>query len=105
MPSFTWLDLLWLAVPLYVVIQAVAVWRATGTARLIAGAPLIVMVPVFALTIAGLVRNSNLWPLLLLFSSPLALLYVAIAAIAGPSRRTGPAPPGPPRPETPRGRL
>ena len=74
------LDLLWLTVPAYVIIQFLALaWSSRGT-RLAAGLPLVVMVPVFAFTIVGLVQESNLWPLLMLFASPVALVYVAVAA-------------------------
>ena len=93
------LSLLWLAVPAYLVMQAVVLWRSSGRARLVAGAPLIVMVPVFALSIAGLILNKNLWPLLVLFASPLALLYVCIAAFVIPRSTLQPS--ADPRPDTP----
>jgi hypothetical protein len=76
------LSLLWLAVPAYVILQAIVLWRSAGVARILAGVPLLGMIPVFVYTVMGLINNSNLWPLLLLFSSPVALLYVSVAAIA-----------------------
>ena len=93
------LSALWLTVPAYLVVQAVVLRRSSGRARLAAGAPLIVMVPVFALSIAGLILNKNLWPLFLLFTSPLALLYVCIAAFVVP--RATPQPPPGTNPGTP----
>ena len=84
------LSLLWLALPAYLILQVIVLWRSSGRARLAAGAPLIVMVPVFIYTIVGLIQGSNLWPLLLLFTSPLAMLYVGIIAIV--SHRPAPQP-------------
>jgi len=73
-------DLIWLAVPLYVVLQAVALARPGG--RLAAAVPLAVMVPVFAFTGVSLALQSNLWPLLLLMASPVAVLYLAVVLLA-----------------------
>ena len=81
------LNLLWLTVPAYLVMQVVVLWRSSGRERLAAGAPLIVMVPAFILSIAGLILNKNLWPLALLLASPLALLYVCIAAFVQTTRK------------------
>jgi len=78
--------LLWLAVPAYVVLQILALVWARGMARFLAGAPLIVMVPVFAYTMNALAQDSNLWPLLLLFSSPVAMVYAGVATVV--ARRT-----------------
>jgi len=75
------LDLLWLAVPLYLILQIIVLVRTSGTNRALAGAPLFIMVPIYIYTIVALMQQSNLWPLLLLFSSPVALLYVTGAAI------------------------
>lgn len=75
-------DLLWLTIPAYFIVQFVALARTSGRARIAAGLPLAVMVPALAVTVIGFVRGSNLWPLLLLLASPLALAYVAVAAFA-----------------------
>ena len=75
------LDLLWLTIPAYVVVQVVALMRSSGGSRTAAALPLFVMVPVFALTAVALVQESNLWPLLKLFAIPVALLYVAVVAL------------------------
>ena len=74
------LDLLWLSVLAYVVVQIIVLRRAAGFGRFAAGLPLVVMVPIFLLTVYGLVQQSNLWPILLLLSSPVAFLYVVIVA-------------------------
>ena len=75
------LDLLWLTIPAYVVLQVVALMRSSDGSRVAAVLPLFVMVPVFALTAVALVQESNLWPLLMLFASPVALLYVGAIAL------------------------
>jgi hypothetical protein len=79
------LDLLWLAVPAYVILQVLALAWSTGRARLVAGAPLIVMAPIFVLSVVGLLQGSNLWPLPLLFASPPAMLYAGVAALIAKS--------------------
>ena len=71
-------DLIWLAVPAYILLQFVVVWRSSGLTRWVAALPLAVMVPIFILTVVALLQESNLWPLLLLFASPVALLYVVV---------------------------
>lgn len=83
------LVLMWLAVPAYVVVQILALAWTTGRTRLIAGAPLVVMVPVFGYTALALAQESNLWPLLLLFTAPVALTYVTAVAVAS---RLNPSP-------------
>lgn len=76
-------DLIWLAVPLYLVLQAVALMRPGSRAAAVV--PLAVMAAVFAYTGVALAQESNLWPLTLLFVSPVAVLYLAGVFLA---RRT-----------------
>ena len=78
-------DLIWLAVPLYVVLQVVALKRPGS--RVAGAVPLAVMVPVFVATVVGIVQQSNLWPLLLLMASPVAVLYLTVVLLTG--RRAG----------------
>jgi heme A synthase len=82
------LDLLWLTIPAYVVMQVVAMMRSSGGSRMAATLPLFVMVPVFVHAAVGLVQESNLWPLLMLFVSPAALLYVTVVAFLPRRSRT-----------------
>jgi hypothetical protein len=84
------LDLLWLTIPAYVIVQVVALMRSAGGSRVAAALPLFVMVPVFALTAIAFAQKSNLWPLWMLFASPIALLYVAVFALF--SGRSGTSP-------------
>jgi hypothetical protein len=71
-------DLLWLSVAAYLVLQAVVIARSSGPARWVAAAPLAVMIPIGVLTAIAFAQESNLWPLWLLFASPVALLYVVV---------------------------
>ena len=75
------LPLLWLSVLAYLVMQIFLLVRPLGGTRGAVALPLIVMVPVLASTVAGMVEQSNLWPLILLLTSPLAFLYLLIVAL------------------------
>ncbi len=75
------LDLIWLTIPAYVVVQVIALMRSSTGSRMVAALPLFVMVPVFIHAVVGLVQESNLWPLLMVFVSPIALLYVVMVAL------------------------
>jgi hypothetical protein len=89
-------DYLWLTVPAYLVVQVFVLLRSSGPSRMAATLPLLVMIPVFVLTGIAYAQDSNLWPLWLLFASPVALLYVVIVALfqlAG-KQGTGPRPAG-----------
>ena len=74
-------DLIWLAVPAYIILQFVVIWRSSGPSRWVAALPLVVMVPVFIVSVGALLQESNLWFLFLYFTSPVALLYVVIVAL------------------------
>ncbi len=80
-------DLVWLAVPAYLLVQAVAISRTSGGMRVAAALPLAVMVPMFVYTAVAFAQASNLWPLGLLFLSPLALVYVTVIWLVG--RKSG----------------
>ena len=73
-------DLIWLAVPAYIILQFVVIWRSSGPSRWVAALPLVVMVPIVEITVIDLTQGSNIWPLLLLLASPVALLYVVVVA-------------------------
>ena len=75
------LDLIWLTIPGYVVVQIIAMMRSSNGSRMTAALPLFVMVPVFVHAAVGLMQQSNLWPLLMIFASPIALLYVVVVAL------------------------
>ena len=62
--------------PAYVIAQVVAVWRLRSGWRWASLVPVPPMIFVVAATIKFLIEQGNLWPLLLLFASPLALAYM-----------------------------
>jgi hypothetical protein len=86
------LDLWWLVVLAYLALQVIALARLSGGARAAAAAPLVVMIPVAVITAIGLAQASNLWPLLLLLASPLALAYLGVVFFFArkPSSPAGP---------------
>ena len=74
------LVLLWIIVFVYAAIQLAVLFLSSGRARLLLALPLIFMAPIYVFTVIALFQESNLWPLWLLFSSPVALLYLLILA-------------------------
>lgn len=78
--------LMYLSVPAYVVLQFYAPWRLTGAWRVAAVAPLALMAPVFIATTYFYAMQSNLWPLSLLFASPVACLgLLGLLWLGGPT--------------------
>ena len=68
-----------LASPLiYLVIQIIAAIKLKGFNRVIVALPAPVMLIVVMVTFYGYQQQWNLWPIYLIFISPLAILYVAI---------------------------
>jgi len=69
-------DLIWLCVPGYIILQTMLLTIPAERPR---GAmlPLVVMSAVLVITAFLFATGSNLWPLYLLFTAPLAFLYVA----------------------------
>jgi len=68
-----------LVIPLYVLVQAVVLWRVRGLWRWAAALPLLGMLPFFVLA-AFEYNQSNLWPLPLILSSPVAIVVLLIIA-------------------------
>ena len=65
-----------MAVPLYFVLQAWLLWRLHGGWRKAAAAPLWPMGLVLAYTVCAFLDGSNIFPLVLIFTAPLAFLYL-----------------------------
>lgn len=63
---------------LYVALQIVAVVMLRGVWRVASLIPAVPMALVFLATVVGLFQGSNLWPILMLFTGPPALLYVVV---------------------------
>ena len=73
--------LIFLAVPGYFVLQATLTSRTSGGWRKASLVPLVLMVPIMAYTLFALAAQSNLWPLLLIFTAPLAFLYLVCLSV------------------------
>ncbi len=72
---------MWICVAAYLAAQCYTAIAWRGGWRRAALVPLVGMVPVVVLTIQGCHEQSNLWPILLLFSGPPALLYLVVLMI------------------------
>jgi hypothetical protein len=72
--------MIWSA-PGYLVLQALALWRLRGGWRLAAAIPAVPMALVLAYTVVAFRAGSNLSPLVLIFTIPLALLYLLIVLL------------------------
>jgi hypothetical protein len=79
--GFDPLDLFFLGVPGYFLLQLALTARTSGGWRKATLAPAVVMAPVLAFTVLAFAAQSNLWPLLLLLTAPLACLYLALLAL------------------------
>ena len=66
----------------YPVLQFFAVKRMRGFWRVLAFLPLILMAFVFVVTIIGFYQESNLWPIFLIFVSPLVLVYLVVLLVS-----------------------
>ena len=85
--AFSWLRFwLWswgLPFTLYALAQVIALVRLRGAARIWVALPAPFMAWVLYYTFDALAQKSNLWPIVLIFTSPVALTHVlAVAAIA-----------------------
>jgi hypothetical protein len=72
----------------YPILQIIALRKSTGRLRFVAGVPIFVMVPVIWVTIQAFRADSNLWPLFLIFASPVACVW-SIVCLAIATRRNG----------------
>lgn len=70
------------SIPGYLVLQIYMLLTFRGAWRKAALVPLLLMVPLTGYTIFALLAGSNLWPLMLLFLTPLAFLYLVAVAVA-----------------------
>jgi hypothetical protein len=73
--------MLMFGLPVYLALQLWTAIRWTGGWRTAALAPLLLMVPVALHAAVALMAQSNLWPLLVILTSPIAALY--LLALAG----------------------
>ena len=71
-------DLIFLCVPGYFLLQVALARGTSGWRRKAALVPAVIMVPILAYTVLAFAAQSNLWPLLMLLSAPLAFLYLVV---------------------------
>lgn len=71
----------WSGILVYPILQIIAVSGSKGIMRSLALLPLAVMAMIFTVTIIGYVQESNLWPIFVIFSSPVAVIYLFIIVI------------------------
>ena len=74
-------ELWFLAVPAYFFLQFFTAMRYRGGWLIAAPAPLVVMVPVVLHAFLAFLGGSNLWPILIIFVSPLAFVYLVGLAV------------------------
>lgn len=74
-------DLIFLCVPGYFLLQAALTLGTSGRWRKATLVPAVIMVPILAYTVLAFAARSNLWPLLLLLSAPLAFLYLTFLSV------------------------
>lgn len=80
-PAPWWTPAIFLAVwsiPAYFILQIVLLWRMRNGWRKAAAVPVAPMVAVVAYTIYAFLDGSNLFPLVLIFTAPLALIYLLV---------------------------
>jgi hypothetical protein len=81
------LMLMFWSVPGYIALQVYTLARYRDGWRKAALVPLVLMVPLIAYTLFALIAGSNLWPLMLIFLTPVAFLYLAGLLLLRFSRR------------------
>ena len=87
-------QLMFLSVPAYFIAQVYTLIKWKGGWRVASIIPAILMSGVLIYTVYAFIQESNLWPLVLIFVSPVAVGYLFLLALikklAG--ARSGPAP-------------
>lgn len=75
--SAIFLAVMW-SIPVYFVLQIVLLWRFRDVWRKMVTIPAVLMLIVLAYTVYAYLDGSNIFPLVLIFTSPLALLYLLV---------------------------
>ncbi len=88
----SWSDALvsfmFISVPGYFILQAVAFFTLQGGWRWAALAPLLIMVPAVGHAVLALSAGSNLWPVVVIFAAPLGFLYLLLLSLLKGVRST-----------------
>ncbi|PWY55052.1 hypothetical protein DGG96_14035 [Legionella qingyii] len=81
-PLSTWdilfVQLLYFSIPIYWILQLRLLWKWSGSWRKLACIPLLISLPLLVYTVFALFAGSNLWPLMMLFITPVTLLMLLI---------------------------
>src|SRR5690606_12520398 len=76
--GYAFVSFIFLAVPGYFILQAIAIVTQRGRWRWAALAPLLIMAPAALHAVFALSGGSNLWPLVFIFAAPFGVLYLAL---------------------------
>lgn len=71
-------QLLYFSIPVYWILQISVLWKWSAAWRKLACIPLFISIPLLGYTVFALVSGSNLWPLMMLFITPVTLLMLLI---------------------------
>ena len=80
------IPLLWGAFVLYLALQIFAPIRLRGAWRWLSLLPIPIMSCTLYVTVVALKEGSNIWPILLLLSSPVAALFLLLLVVFVPNR-------------------
>ncbi len=75
--------------PIYFILQIWFGLAMTGRWRVAALVPLIGFVPALVISLDGLSRGSNLWPIMVIFFAPLGCIYLLAVSITRLALRKG----------------
>lgn len=75
--SLIFFAVMW-SIPGYFILQIVLLWRLRGGWRKAVAVPVVPMLAVIAYTIFAYLDGSNIFPLVLIFTAPLALIYLLV---------------------------
>ncbi|MGM9454982.1 hypothetical protein ACTAZI_16790 [Legionella bozemanae] len=75
------IQLLYWSIPIYWILQLIVLWKWSGTWRKLACIPLCISIPLLIYTVFSLFAESNLWPLMMLFITPVILLILLIIMV------------------------
>ena len=84
-----------LSLPAYPLFQFYALWKLRGTMRWLSALPLLLMLPVYGHSLYALSKGSNLWPIYVIFASPVALILLIAVMIVARKRALAEAQQGP----------
>ena len=75
-----------LSVPFYILWQPLVLIQRRGWGRMASAVPLVPMAVVMVFTIGAYQQDSNLWPLMLIFAAPFAVIWLWLVGLFLPAR-------------------